>query len=161
MQGLKCPPPSHACESASELACEHRRACANKQVRGVASTCLHKAHQRGPDGTTALRALAARRQTKAPHAFQLPQLLRDLRAAAKVNIEALQQELRALHGSVRQGQAFLESLDSAAAVAEGVGVGEGARGKAGGREDVEVMRRFLEVTARELAAAGASACVGI
>jgi hypothetical protein len=100
-------------------------------------------------------------KSKAPHAFQLPQLLRDLRAAAKVNADVLQSDVAALHAAIRQGFEYLGSLEAGVAAGEGKGgEGRGCIGEAGGREDgggggghVQVLRGFLEATARELAEA--------
>jgi hypothetical protein len=79
-------------------------------------------------------------KSKAPHAFQLSQQLRDLRTAAKVNLEILKQDLKTLHVDLREALAYLSSLEPDTD-AKGGGGGGGGDVRLGG---------FLEGAGREL-----------
>ena len=74
---------------------------------------------------------------RAPHAFQLSQQLRDLRTAAKVNLEILKQDLKTLHVDLREALAYLSSLEP------------DTDAKGGGGGDVR-LGGFLEGAGREL-----------
>jgi hypothetical protein len=72
-------------------------------------------------------------KSKTPHAFQLSQQLRDLRAASKLNLEGVKQELRALHTDLADARHYCSSLSELQRAGSGVEVGHGedAAGVAG------------------------------
>ena len=85
--------------------------------------------------------------TQAPHAFQLSQQLQDVRAASKVNLEIMKNDLKALHVGVREALAYVSSLEAAAGCVGDEGAGA-LGGQAVGCQAVPVLRSFLEAASK-------------